>query len=122
MSEKLIFIIHSLNMTEDSIQFENQIHQKCYIPGRDTNQNQHGDDILKDNFKAMKDSDENVFCLWDGESYGSLFDMGMAYALGKRIIPISYVSNDKHWKRFFKQKVEDGDSIKFEEGKVNEKN
>jgi len=117
----MIFIIHSLNMTEAAIEFENRVHQKCYIPGRDTNQNQHGDDILRDNLKAMKNSDENVFCLWDGESYGSLFDMGMAYALGKRIIPIAYVSTDKHWKRFFKQKIDDGDSIKFEDKNDNKK-
>ena len=111
----MIFIIHSLSMMEDAIQFENRVHQKCYIPGRDTDQKQHGDKILKDNFKALKESDEEVLCIWDGESFGTLFDMGCAYALGKRIIPIAYAENDKYWKRFFQQKLQDGDSIKFEE-------
>jgi nucleoside 2-deoxyribosyltransferase len=113
------FIIHSLPMLERAIQLEKDLHEKCYIPGRDTDQKQPGEDILRDNLKALKESEEIVYCLWDGDSFGTLFDMGSAYALDKVIIPYE-LGKDKQWKRFFKHKMVNLEKIQFKENK-NEK-
>ena len=104
------FVIHSLNMIQDAIEYEKKMGEKFYIPGRDTNQKQHGDYILQDNLKALKKCDKLVYCFWDGESLGSMFDMGMAYALGYTILPIK-IGEDKHWKRYFTEKYLFGHGI-----------
>lgn len=107
----MIFIIHSLNMLDDAIALEKELVMECYIPGRDTNQKQDGDKILFDNLEAMKKCDPNiVYCIWDGDSFGTVFDMGMAYALGYQIVPWK-LGKDKHWKRFFQQKLNDNSTI-----------
>lgn len=64
-----------------------------YIPGRDTNETAKSDAILKQNLDAIKDCDE-VWVMWDGKSYGTIFDLGSAYALDK---PIWVVTADKNW-------------------------
>ena len=57
-------------------------------PARDTNQDDAiGLQICKDNLSAIQDADV-IFIAWDGKSTGSLFDAGMAFALGKKVIPI----------------------------------
>jgi len=66
---------------------------EVYYPARDTNQNDpSGLQICKDNFKALRDSDE-VHIIWDGKSEGVLFDCGMTFALSclgfrKKIVPL----------------------------------
>ena len=63
-----------------------------YYPKRDTNQkDQTGLRICKDNRRAIKDADI-VFVIWDGKSQGSLFDLGMAFAMNK---PLQIVSIPK---------------------------
>ena len=110
----MIFIIHSLPMLEQAIKVEKELNEKCYIPGRDTNQKQPGEDILRDNLTALKESVEIVYCLWDGDSFGTLFDMGSAYALGKMIVPYE-LGKDKQWKRFFKHKMDNFEKIQYKE-------
>ena len=57
-------------------------------PPRDTNQDDPtGYQICRENYEAMLIADF-VHFIWDGESQGSLFDLGMAFALGMNIIPI----------------------------------
>ena len=52
-------------------------------PPRDTNQNDPvGLAICHQNREAIAASDR-VFVVWDGKSTGSLFDLGMAFALNK---------------------------------------
>jgi len=59
-----------------------------YWPERDTEQWDHtGLRICQDNLEAMRQADE-VHVIWDGKSQGCLFDLGMAFALGKKIIPV----------------------------------
>jgi len=59
-----------------------------HYPARDTNQiDDTGLQICKDNMEAIKNADVIHF-VWDGKSQGSLFDLGMAFALNKRIIPL----------------------------------
>ena len=58
-------------------------------PYRDTNQDDDtGLKICQDNLKAIQEADE-VHIIWDGKSQGCLFDLGIAFALGKKIVPTS---------------------------------
>lgn len=57
-------------------------------PPRDTDQNDPtGVRICADNWLAIKQADA-VHVVWDGQSQGCLFDLGMAWALSKRVIPL----------------------------------
>lgn len=58
-------------------------------PPRDTDQaDDTGLRICRDNMAAIVAADV-VHVIWDGKSQGGLFDLGVAFALGKRIIPLS---------------------------------
>lgn len=58
-------------------------------PPRDTNQNDDvGLSICSDNRAAIIRAD-CVHVIWDGKSQGVLFDLGMAFALAKRIHVVS---------------------------------
>lgn len=58
-------------------------------PPRDTNQDDAiGLRICRDNCAAIKKAD-TVFVIWDGLSQGCLFDLGIAFAFGKTITPLS---------------------------------
>lgn len=60
-----------------------------YYPARDTNQTDDtGFRICCDNRQAISEADV-VHFIWDGKSQGCLFDLGMAFALGKKVIPVS---------------------------------
>ena len=62
---------------------------QVHYPPRDTNQDDPtGYNICEQNFFAIKHADV-VHVIWDGKSQGCLFDLGMAFALTKRIVPIS---------------------------------
>jgi hypothetical protein len=57
-------------------------------PIRDTDQNdQSGFRICADNAAAIAAADV-VHVIWDGQSEGCLFDLGVAFALRKRVIPL----------------------------------
>ena len=56
-----------------------------HYPPRNTNQNDEcGIRICLDNSNAIKESDE-VHVYWNKDSKGSLFDLGMAFSMGKTI-------------------------------------
>jgi hypothetical protein len=58
---------------------------KVYYPARDTNQNDNiGWRICKDNYIAIKQSKE-VHIFWDSTSTGSLFDLGIAFSMNKKL-------------------------------------
>ena len=58
---------------------------KVHWPARDTDQNDDtGFRICTDNKKAIEGADE-VAIVWDGKSQGCLFDIGMAFAMNKKI-------------------------------------
>ena len=62
---------------------------KVHYPPRDTEQNDPtGFAICWDNLSAIHAAD-TVHVVWDGKSQGCLFDLGMAFALGKKIIVVS---------------------------------
>ncbi|MER9768945.1 nucleoside 2-deoxyribosyltransferase [Mesorhizobium sp. M0189] len=61
-------------------------------PPRDTDQvDSTGLRICRDNAAAIRSADA-VHVIWDGASQGCLFDLGVAFAHGKRIIPVSLPS------------------------------
>lgn len=61
---------------------------QVHWPPRNTEQDDPtGYRICSDNLAAIRDADV-IHIVWDGKSQGSLFDAGMAFALGKKIIPI----------------------------------
>lgn len=61
---------------------------EVHWPHRDTDQNDDsGLRICMDNRKAIEEA-HTIFIIWDGKSQGCLFDMGMAFALKKKVIPI----------------------------------
>src|SRR5690348_9799883 len=58
-------------------------------PPRDTDQiDDTGLRICRDNMAAIAAADV-VHVIWDGKSQGCLFDLGVAFALAKRIIPVT---------------------------------
>lgn len=58
-------------------------------PPRDTNQDDPtGLRICRDNLAAISAADV-IHVIWDGKSQGCLFDLGAAFALGKKVSPIS---------------------------------
>lgn len=62
---------------------------EVHWPYRDTNQaDPTGLRICTDNMLAISRA-EVIHVVWDGKSEGCLFDLGMAFALHKKIIPIS---------------------------------
>ena len=63
-----------------------------YYPARDTNQNDSiGYRICRDNRQALAIADK-IAIFWDKTSQGSLFDLGMAFALEK---PIEIINVDE---------------------------
>ena len=63
-----------------------------YWPVRDTDQTDRiGLTTCQDNLEAMKKADV-VHVIWNGKSQGSLFDLGMAFALDKDIVPLELPS------------------------------
>ena len=70
---------------------ESKERQGCRVhyPARDTDQNDPvGIEICTQNRNAIADADE-VHVLWDPKSPGSLFDLGMAFALEKPVVVIN---------------------------------
>jgi len=98
-----IFIIHSLGLTEKALQYAESLNPKdnWYLPGRHTDQSGSPHEILKANRDALRESDE-CHVLWDKSSLGTIFDMGMAYALDKPILVVGLKKN--HWVSFMMEK------------------
>lgn len=76
--EKILKLVNNLEASGNSVHW----------PMRDTNQNDDtGFHICLDNMKAIESADE-IYVIWDGKSQGVLFDLGMAFALGKKVVPV----------------------------------
>ena len=80
---------HDTTETENIVKKLENDGYSVHWPPRDTNQNDDtGYKICKQNLMAIMMSNV-VHFVWNGESQGCLFDLGMAFALGKKVIPIS---------------------------------
>ena len=77
-----------INKLIDSLEAEGNT---VYWPLQDTDQDDDvGLRICEDNLAAMKEADM-AFYVWDGKSQDSLFDLGMAFALNKRLFYIGMI-------------------------------
>ena len=82
---------------------------EVHFPPRDAPQDDPtGEHICKVHLAAMQAADE-VHVLWDPESYGSHFDLGMAYALGKPIKGIDVCYVDRPGKSYWKAVIAPGE-------------
>ena len=77
---------------------------EVYWPSRDTAQDGTSAHICTANYQAILEA-EAVHIIWDGKSQGCLFDLGMAFALSKRIIPIDLPpkSEGKSFQNFIRE-------------------
>ena len=98
-----IFIIHSLGFTDKAMKYVKTLDERdnWYLPGYHTNQSDTPQEILKKNRDMLRLSDE-CHVLWDKSSLGTVFDMGMAYALDKPIKIIELKRN--HWVSFMMER------------------
>lgn len=88
-----VFIICSVRgaSEEYKIKLENYVSKleaegiEVHLPHRDTNQNARGYDICKQNANAIKEADE-IHIFYSKESQGTHFDMGVSFALDKKIV------------------------------------
>lgn len=83
---KAFLICPVRNTTEDWTEYVAELEKQgweVHYPPRDTKQDDPvGLDICHQNREAIE-SAQAVFIIWDGQSTGSLFDLGMAFALQK---------------------------------------
>ncbi|WP_017732317.1 nucleoside 2-deoxyribosyltransferase [Nafulsella turpanensis] len=94
-----VFIICTVrNATPDyKSRLENYVHNleqegnQVHLPHRDTDQDGRGYDINRTNMEAIKKADE-VHIFYNPESQGTHFDMGVSFALGKKIKVVESVS------------------------------
>ncbi len=73
-----------------------------HFPPRDVDQNDPtGTTIVRKHFEAMQAADL-VAIVWDVNSKGSHFDLGMAYALGKPMLLLKALQEDTPGKSYLK--------------------
>jgi len=82
--------------TEGIVQGLEQEGYSVHWPHRDTDQDDPcGLRICNDNRAAIESADV-IHVVWDGKSQGSLFDLGMAFALRKQIVPVLLPDETPH--------------------------
>ena len=82
-----IFIIHSKGLTDRASKLADQLRSEgceVYVPGVETPQETDVLTISEINREAMRKAEE-VRIIWDGTSHGVVFDLGMAFAMEKKI-------------------------------------
>lgn len=93
-----IFVIGSVRDATEEVRkkFEDHVKNleekghKVHLPHRDTNQSASGINICKQNKQAIIDADE-VHIFYSPTSQGSHFDLGMSFALNKKLVVIENV-------------------------------
>jgi hypothetical protein len=94
MDDKRTFLIcpvrgHGMGETASIVDNLEKDGWDVYWPPFDTDQDDDtGLRICQDNLAAIKDR-PYIHFIWNGESQGCLFDLGMAFALGKKVIVVS---------------------------------
>lgn len=95
MESKKIFIICTVRgasdeykkKLEDYVKGLEDLGHEVHLPHRDTNQDARGYDICRENMEAIVSSHE-VHIFYNSKSQGTHFDMGVAFALGKKIVVV----------------------------------
>lgn len=78
-----------------------QGHHVHFPPDNAPQEDPTGEAICRTHLAAMREADE-VHVFWDVKSSGSHFDLGMAYALGKQIVPVECEHPDGPEKSYWK--------------------
>lgn len=108
-------------MLEDYVNELEANGHSVHLPHRDTDQNQSGLLICSQNANAIKDADE-VHIFYSSKSQGTHFDMGVTFALQKRITIVQSepVTEGKsfqrmlvEWDVFQNNFIFDSDSVDF---------
>jgi nucleoside 2-deoxyribosyltransferase len=117
---KKMFVICTVRGASDEYKqkLEDYVAQKesegwhVHLPHRDTNQNASGYEICKQNAQAIAMSNE-VHIFYNPESQGTHFDMGVAFAFGRKVVVVenvpygegkSYPRMLDEWAEIFKSK------------------
>jgi len=82
---------HDMSETEDVVANLEANGWAVHWPPRDTDQNADELNICEENKRAIESADQ-VFIIWDENSKGSHFDLGMAFALSKPISVLDIVA------------------------------
>ena len=82
-------------------QLRHQGHEVHYPPDDAPQDDPTGEAICRTHRDAM-DLAHEVHVFWDVQSKGSHFDLGMAYALRKRIVPVECIHPDGPEKSYWK--------------------
>lgn len=106
---KIYMIMPVRNMNENALHVTTlycktleELGHEVHFPPRDAPQDDPtGAEICRVHREAMIAADE-VHVIWDVDSKGSHFDLGMAYALGKTIIPVCTIQPDNEGKSYWK--------------------
>ena len=75
---------------EEHVRVLEEAGNEVHLPHRDTNQEATGIEICRQNAKAIEEADE-VHIFYDPDSDGSHFDLGVAWALNKKLVVVSNV-------------------------------
>ena len=76
-------------------------HHVHFPPDNAPQEDPTGEAICRTHLAAMKGADE-VHVFWDVKSSGSHFDLGMAYAMDKRLVPVACEHPDGPEKSYWK--------------------
>jgi len=85
---------------------------EVHLPHRDTDQTARGFDICTQNMNAIIAADE-IHIFYNKESQGTHFDMGVAFALGKKIVIVENepLTEGKSYQRMLTEWEEYGKAI-----------
>lgn len=95
---------HYVDRLNDYVEELESTGHTVHFPHRDTNQNETGINICRQNKQAIIDADE-VHIFYNSKSQGTHFDMGMAFAMNKKIKVIENESfgNGKSYPRMLSE-------------------
>ena len=89
-------------MEENYTKMLEAVGHTVYLPHRDAPQDDPtGEAICQKHRQAMEDSDV-VYVIWDKNSFGSHWDMGMAYAMRKPVQLLHTIHKDTPGKSYYK--------------------
>ncbi|MGD9001868.1 MAG: nucleoside 2-deoxyribosyltransferase [Anaerolineae bacterium] len=96
---------HDMSETADLVRRLEDEGWEVHWPPRDTDQvDETGYRICRDNRRAIEEADV-VFVVWDGRSKGCLFDLGMAFAMGKpvRVVELPAHTEERSFQKMVRE-------------------